>query len=118
MPTSSCIHIEHPAVFPVELPEFFVKLMTEEGDVVLDPFMGSGTTALAARGAGEAVRGRGTVGGVFVAVRQTPCADAVVEQVIERHLAPTRLCGNSRKVSSRWIRSRRASARRRRMGNP
>jgi site-specific DNA-methyltransferase (adenine-specific) len=30
------------------LPEFFIRLMTEEGDVVLDPFMGSGTTALLA----------------------------------------------------------------------
>lgn len=49
MPSSS-ISIEHPAVFPTELPEFFIKLMTEKGDVVLDPFMGSGTTALAARG--------------------------------------------------------------------
>jgi len=49
MPSSS-INIKHPAVFPVELPEFFVKLMTEKGDVVLDPFMGSGSTAIAARG--------------------------------------------------------------------
>ena len=52
MPSSS-INIEHPAVFPVELPEFFVKLMTENGDVVLDPFMGSGSTAIAARGLGR-----------------------------------------------------------------
>jgi site-specific DNA-methyltransferase (adenine-specific) len=52
MPSSS-INIEHPAVFPVELPEFFVKLMTEKGDVVLDPFMGSGSTAIAARGLGR-----------------------------------------------------------------
>ena len=54
---SSCIHIEHPAVFPVELPEFFVKLMTEKGDVVLDPFMGSGSTAIAARGLGRRYAG-------------------------------------------------------------
>jgi site-specific DNA-methyltransferase (adenine-specific) len=52
MPSSS-INIKHPAVFPVELPEFFVKLMTEKGDVVLDPFMGSGSTAIAARGLGR-----------------------------------------------------------------
>jgi site-specific DNA-methyltransferase (adenine-specific) len=49
---SSCLNIGHPAVFPVELPEFFVKLMTEKGDVVLDTFMGSATTALAVRGLG------------------------------------------------------------------
>lgn len=38
----------HPAVFPVGLPEFFIKLFTVEGDNVLDPFGGSGSTALAA----------------------------------------------------------------------
>jgi site-specific DNA-methyltransferase (adenine-specific) len=38
----------HPAVFPVALPEFFIKLFTKENDRVLDPFGGSGTTGLAA----------------------------------------------------------------------
>lgn len=38
---------EHPAVFPLELPEFFIKAFSNEGDVVLDPFIGSGTTAIA-----------------------------------------------------------------------
>ena len=38
----------HPATFPVKLPQFFIKLMTEQGDTVLDPFMGSGTTGVAA----------------------------------------------------------------------
>jgi site-specific DNA-methyltransferase (adenine-specific) len=38
----------HPATFPVELPTWFIKLFTRVGDIVLDPFMGSGTTALAA----------------------------------------------------------------------
>ena len=52
MPSSS-INIGHPAAFPLGLPEFFIRLMTEEGDVVLDPFMGSGTTALVARGLGR-----------------------------------------------------------------
>lgn len=37
---------EHPAVYPEGLPEFFIKLMTEKGDVVYDPFMGSGTTGI------------------------------------------------------------------------
>lgn len=39
----------HSAVFPIDLPSWFISLFTKEGDVVLDPFMGSGTTALAAQ---------------------------------------------------------------------
>ena len=37
----------HSAVFPTELPFWFIRLFTEKNDVVLDPFIGSGTTALA-----------------------------------------------------------------------
>jgi len=40
--------IGHPAPFPVELPLRCIKLYTFEEDIVLDPFMGSGTTAVAA----------------------------------------------------------------------
>lgn len=40
----------HPARFPAALPEFFLKLVTEEGDVVLDPFAGSNTTGAVAEG--------------------------------------------------------------------
>lgn len=38
---------EHPAVFPLELPLRHIKTWTNEGDTVLDPFMGSGTTGSA-----------------------------------------------------------------------
>ena len=38
----------HPAVFPYEIPYRHIKTWSNEGDVVLDPFMGSGTTGLAA----------------------------------------------------------------------
>lgn len=38
----------HPAVYPVGLPEFFIKLFTKENDNILDPFAGSGTTGVAA----------------------------------------------------------------------
>ena len=34
----------HPARFPIELPEFFVRMLTDEGDTVLDPFAGSCAT--------------------------------------------------------------------------
>lgn len=47
MPTE-CSNKNHSAVFPVALPEWFIKLFTEENDIVLDPFGGSGTTAVAA----------------------------------------------------------------------
>ena len=38
----------HSATFPVALPRWFIRLFTEPGDVVLDPFIGSGSTAVAA----------------------------------------------------------------------
>lgn len=43
----------HPARFPRALPEFFVKLCTEEGDLVLDPFAGSNVTGEVAEGLGR-----------------------------------------------------------------
>ena len=37
----------HSAAFPVALPEWFIRLFTKNGDLVVDPFVGSGTTAVA-----------------------------------------------------------------------
>lgn len=45
--------IGHPAPFPEELPERFIKLFSYEEDLILDPFMGSGTTAVAAKNLGR-----------------------------------------------------------------
>lgn len=42
-----CSNKGHSAAFPIDLPTWFIKLFTQEGDVVLDPFIGSGTTAVA-----------------------------------------------------------------------
>lgn len=39
---------QHAATFPQALPEWFIKLFTKKGDIVLDPFAGSGTTCLVA----------------------------------------------------------------------
>jgi site-specific DNA-methyltransferase (adenine-specific) len=47
-PTASAKRVGHPAPFPVELPRRCVELYTYKGDVVLDPFLGAGTTAEAA----------------------------------------------------------------------
>jgi DNA modification methylase len=48
IPPESARRVGHPAPFPVELPEQLIRLYTYEGDVVLDPFMGSGSTMVAA----------------------------------------------------------------------
>lgn len=45
---TECSNRNHSVVFPIELPIWFIKLFTEPGDLVLDPFVGSGTTAVAA----------------------------------------------------------------------
>ena len=47
-PTESAKRVGHPAPFPEELPYRLIQLYTFEGDVVLDPFCGSGTTCIAA----------------------------------------------------------------------
>jgi DNA modification methylase len=50
------IETEHPAVFPVALPEFLMRAYTDEGDIVFEPFSGSGTTVLAGQRTGRRVR--------------------------------------------------------------
>ena len=51
--STECGYKGHPAAFPVALPEWFIKLFTNEGDLVLDPFAGSGTTLVAATALGR-----------------------------------------------------------------
>lgn len=46
---TECGNKNHSAAFPEALPEWFIKLFTKEGDVVLDPFAGSGTTLVVAQ---------------------------------------------------------------------
>jgi len=47
--STECSNKNHSAAFPEALPEWFIKLFTKEGDTVLDPFMGSGTTNFVAQ---------------------------------------------------------------------
>jgi DNA modification methylase len=44
---------KHPAMFPVGLPEFFIRLTTEKNDRILDPFLGSGSSLIAAEKTGR-----------------------------------------------------------------
>lgn len=46
---TECQNKNHPAAFPENLPEWFIKLFTQEEDTVLDPFAGSGTTLVVAQ---------------------------------------------------------------------
>jgi len=59
---STLLHVEpefgpnpahHPARFPIALPSFFISLMTQPGQLVFDPFGGTGTTGLAAEQLGR-----------------------------------------------------------------
>ena len=46
---TECANRYHSATYPHDLPEWFIKLFTEENDIILDPFIGSGTTAITAK---------------------------------------------------------------------
>jgi len=66
--------VQHPAPFPVELPERFIQLYTYLGDVVLDPFLGSGSTAVAAARTGRH----------YVGYDLDPAYVAIAEERVER----------------------------------
>ncbi len=48
-PVETIRGMKHPAIYPQDIIEKFIKITTHENDLVLDPFMGSGTTALACK---------------------------------------------------------------------
>jgi site-specific DNA-methyltransferase (adenine-specific) len=69
MAPESATRVGHPAPFPVELPTRLIHLYTYVGDLVLDPFMGSGTTAVAAVRTGRHFVGYDTDPGYVEAAR-------------------------------------------------
>jgi DNA modification methylase len=76
MRPESATRVGHPAPFPVELPRRLIELYTYTGDVVLDPFVGAGTTAVAA-----VLTGRRYIGydaePEYVALARRRVADAI-----------------------------------------
>ena len=70
IPAESATRVGHPAPFPVALVERCIQLFTFDGDVVLDPFMGSGTTAVAAVNTGRRFVGYDTDAGYVRAARE------------------------------------------------
>ena len=47
-PELGAIRKDHPATFPIELPSEYIKAITNEGDLIAEPFTGSGSTMVAA----------------------------------------------------------------------
>ncbi len=70
IPPESAGRVGHPAPFPVALPERLIHLNTYQGDLVLDPFVGSGTTAVAAVRTGRHYIGYDTDAGYVEAARR------------------------------------------------
>ena len=75
---ASATRVGHPAPFPVELPQRLIELYTYNGDLVLDPFIGSGTTALAALRTGRH----------YVGFDTDPAYIALARERLEAELSP------------------------------
>ena len=81
IPPESASRVGHPAPFPVALPERLIHMNTYEGELVLDPFMGSGTTAVAAKRTGRRFIGYDTDAGYAAAAMARVNAVEPVSQV-------------------------------------
>ena len=72
----------HSAAFPLSLPSWFIRLFTEEDSVVLDPFLGSGTTSIA-----SALLGRNSIGIELLDTYYERALQRFQEETKIRHIA-------------------------------
>jgi DNA modification methylase len=86
LPTESANRVGHPAPFPVELPHRLIELYTWPGDLVLDPFMGSGSTAVAAVRTGRHFVGYDTDAS-YVEAARVRVAEAAPDEAIGQERA-------------------------------
>jgi site-specific DNA-methyltransferase (adenine-specific) len=85
IPPESARRVGHPAPFPIELPRRLIELYAYRGDIVLDPFLGSGSTAVAAARGGRRYVGYDT--------------DPVYVELARRRLAASRTEGGAATVA-------------------
>ena len=86
IPAENARRVGHPAPFPVELPLRLIHLYTYEDDLVLDPFLGSGTTLLAARRASR--RGIGyDIDPEYVQIAEDRLQQATVDTTEHRRMS-------------------------------
>jgi site-specific DNA-methyltransferase (adenine-specific) len=85
IPSESATRVGHPAPFPVELPLRFIDLYTFRGDLVLDPFLGAGATAVAAARRGRRFAGYDTDASYV----------AIAQERVERELARAATVGEA-----------------------
>jgi DNA modification methylase len=81
IPPERASRVDHPAPFPVALPERLIHMNSYEGDLVLDPFVGSGTTAVAAVRTGRHYIGYDTDAGYIAAAQRRLEAEDSVTSV-------------------------------------
>lgn len=87
IPAESARRVGHPAPFPVELPARLIELYTYRGDLVLDPFVGSGTTAVAASRCGRHFVGY-DLDAAYIELAEERVAEERRRSAVESHARP------------------------------